>query len=147
MPKSAEPALLLLDTCIVSDVLRERAPGAPRFRAHLAAGGRYALSTLTWYERVRSLRARQADRQIRALARFCREAVLFEVAHPILDRAADLWVQQRARGRPVPEVDLLIAATASVAGLTVATRDTDFLAIEGIDVAWWGDGPAGSKRR
>ncbi len=71
--------------------------------------------------------------------------MLFEVAHPIPDRAADLWVQQTARGRPVPEIELLISATASVAGLTVATQDTDFLAIEGIDVAWWCDGPAGSK--
>ncbi len=43
----------------------------------------------------------------------------------------------RARGRPIPENDLWIAALARQHGLTLATRDAHFDEVEQLSVAAW----------
>lgn len=131
--------LVLVDTCILSDWLRNREPGAGYLRAHLAQGGQVALSRLAWYERERDLRRRGASAQRRALSRLCREAELLDVTAAVLEVAADLWAAQMKAGKPVPEIDLLLAATARHHEIPIATRDTDFRRIEGVQVRWWGD--------
>ena len=45
--------------------------------------------------------------------------------------------QLTARGTPLPENDMWIAATALRHGLTVASRDRHFREIEGLDVVGW----------
>ncbi len=42
-----------------------------------------------------------------------------------------------AKGKPIPENDLWIAATALQHGLTVVTRDAHFAEIEGLPLALW----------
>jgi tRNA(fMet)-specific endonuclease VapC len=43
----------------------------------------------------------------------------------------------RAKGRPIPENDLWIAALSLQYGLTVVTRDDHFNAIDGLPIATW----------
>lgn len=76
----------------------------------------------------------QRERSLRALAEVERE---FE-ALPIDRAVANVFAEIRARGRRagrMPAVlDALIAATAMAHGLRVYTIDTDFDAIEGLEV-------------
>ena len=44
-------------------------------------------------------------------------------------------VELRRKGRPIPENDMWIAAVALQHGLTLATRDAHFDAIDGLTVA------------
>jgi tRNA(fMet)-specific endonuclease VapC len=43
----------------------------------------------------------------------------------------------RAKGRPIPENDIWIAATALQYGLTVATRDAHFSEVDGLLIETW----------
>jgi len=45
--------------------------------------------------------------------------------------------QLRAKGQPIPENDIWIAATAKQPQLTLVTRDGHFQAIEGLVVEQW----------
>ena len=56
----------------------------------------------------------------------------------VAEAYAGLKVRQREVGRPVPEFDLVIAATALAHQLTIATLDvTHFSAIEGVPFEDW----------
>jgi len=129
--------LLLFDTTVVSDYLKQKEPAASRIREYLEEHGQLALSILTWYEIDRWLRSTGASRQRRALDRLCRENQLLQVLPRFLDRAADIWVDLKKRGRSVDEVDIIIAATALTTGFGVATRDRDYEGITGLHVERW----------
>lgn len=43
----------------------------------------------------------------------------------------------KAKGRPIPENDIWIAAAALYHGLTLVTRDTHFQQVEGLSIADW----------
>jgi tRNA(fMet)-specific endonuclease VapC len=43
----------------------------------------------------------------------------------------------KAKGQPIPENDLWIAAAALCHGLTLVTRDTHFEEVEGLRTAGW----------
>lgn len=45
--------------------------------------------------------------------------------------------QLRAKGRPIPDNDIWIAATAQQHGLTLVTRDSDFAQVDGLSVERW----------
>jgi predicted nucleic acid-binding protein len=54
---------------------------------------------------------------------------------PVNARMTDIWGRIRAKGRTLPAVDSLLAASAIACGLTFVTRNTkDFIGIDGLDV-------------
>jgi len=132
-------AKCLLDTSVFSNYLDGKEPVTERVSAYLGEHDRLTISTLTWYEVERGLRKIQAERRRRALARLCRECEVLPVDMPVLDRAADVWVQLQRSGRHADEVDILLAATALVRGLAVATKDGDYANVDGLDVERWGE--------
>jgi tRNA(fMet)-specific endonuclease VapC len=52
-------------------------------------------------------------------------------------RYGEMKERLRARGRPIPENDIWIAAIALQHALTLATRDAHFEAVEGLRLAAW----------
>ena len=129
--------LLLLDTTILSDYLRQKELAVGRITEYLKEHGQLILSILTWYEIERGLRKIGASRQRRELDRVCRDSRVEQVGPQVLDRAADIWVDLEKRGSRVGEVDIIIAATALTAGFGVATRDRHYGAVKGLDVEFW----------
>src|SRR5262245_48786971 len=116
------PALALLDTDILSQLLKHKNPTvAQRAAAYLAAHGLFAFSALTRYELIRGLKAKHATAQLQRFQLFCQQSQVFPITDPILDRAADLWVDAQQQGRPCSDADLLIAATALGHGRVLAT--------------------------
>jgi predicted nucleic acid-binding protein len=128
----------LLDTCILSDGARRAK--FPEVFAWLNAvdPGRLAVSVLTLGE-IRAGVEAVADRERRtALERWLAEELARQFEGRILpvDRTvAEEWGRlsaiTRRRGRPVPVIDGLLAATARVHGLTVVTRNVgDFAGLD-----------------
>lgn len=50
---------------------------------------------------------------------------------------AQIKAQLKAKGRPIPENDIWIAATAVQHGLALASRDAHFEAVEGLSLERW----------
>jgi predicted nucleic acid-binding protein len=120
------------DVCLVdSDTLSELSRGHPRVtanvRAYLERQGRLTLSAITIFERLRGYRAalvkgKPFERQLEAfeaLAAACRVLPVDEI---VADRAATYWACLGVRARRALG-DILIAATASVNGLSLVTRN------------------------
>ena len=115
----------LLDTDILSEVLKQRNPQAPQKASdYLAQHGQFAISAITRYEVIRGLKEKQATAQLARFATFCQHTLIVPVTDDIFDQAADLWAAGRQQGRTPADADLLIAATAIQRQRTRVTGNT-----------------------
>jgi predicted nucleic acid-binding protein len=113
---------ILVDTNVVSELARPR----PDPRVVDWAGGlaSVTLSAITVEEVFFGLSARRSPRIERWFEDFLdRDCRVLEVTTPIARHAGVLRGQLRKRGWPRTQADMLIAATAAVHGLTLATRN------------------------
>lgn len=101
--------------------------------------GTFTFSILTWYEVERGLRKKDARAQRLVLDMLVRESEVLPLGRLELGRAADIWAQLQRLGSPVGEVDIMIAATARVRGLSIATKDKDYNLVNDLVVERWGD--------
>jgi tRNA(fMet)-specific endonuclease VapC len=129
----------LLDTDILSEVLKHKhlvvmQKAATYFQQHQ----QFTFSTFTRYEILRGLKAKGATTQIQKLATFCQSSLILPITDDILDRAADLWVIADKAGHPKKDADLIIAATALINGLELASGNVShFSWIPGLIVVDW----------
>jgi predicted nucleic acid-binding protein len=113
---------ILIDTNVLSELARPR----PDPRVVDWAGGlsTVILSVVTVEEVFFGLSAKRSPRIERWFEEFfdsdCR---ILEITTPIARHAGVLRGQLTQRGRPRAQADMLIAATAALHGLTLATRD------------------------
>jgi tRNA(fMet)-specific endonuclease VapC len=128
----------LLDTDILSAVMRGNPAVTARARAYLAEHGALAFSIITRYEILRGLKAKNATSQLQAFDRFCETCLILSLTDEIVVRAADIYAALKTRGEPIGDADILIAATALGHGLAVVTNNEDhFRRISGLDVENW----------
>lgn len=136
----------LLDTCVISELVRP-APDARVLKwIDAAEETSLCLSVLTFGELEKGIARLPASARRRKIERWVREDLRGRFAGRILavDTAvAERWGQisgtSEARGRPLPVIDALLAATALVHGLCVLTRNTaDFEACNARCLNPWG---------
>jgi len=131
----------LLDTCVISETVRNEPD--PRVLAWMGICPEDSLylSSLTFGELERGIaRLPDSPKKVR-LAHWVNEDLSERFAGrilPVTQEVAVAWGKLRAavesRGKPLPVIDALIAATARVHHLTLATRDISLLTAEGIEV-------------
>jgi len=131
----------LLDTDTLNEVLKGRNPIAVRHAAdYLQQRGKFAISSITWYEVLRGLLEKNAAVQLAQFRSFCGNTLLLPVTVDVLERAAHLWVIGRSQGLAPKDADLVIGATALVNGRTLVTGNTAHFAwIPGLTLANWRD--------
>jgi tRNA(fMet)-specific endonuclease VapC len=128
----------LLDTDILSELLKQHPQVTYRARIYLAEHGRIAFSIITRYEILRGLKAKQARAQEAAFEALCQGCVILPLTDRVIDRAATLYAELYRRGTLLPDADLLIAATALDAQLTVVTNNlAHFQRIPNLVVETW----------
>lgn len=128
----------LLDTDILSAVLRGTPVVAARSREYLGEHRTFALSIITRYEILRGLKAKDAAAQVQAFDRFCETCLVLPLTDEIVVRAAEIYATLRKRGEPTGDADILIAATALTHGFGVVTNnESHFRRIEGLQVDNW----------
>lgn len=116
----------LLDTDTLSEIFKgKNTIVLSNAAAYVAVCGHLSFSALSRFEIVRGLRYRNAAANLQRFENVCHDSQIFAVSDSILDRAADLWAYGRQHGHFADDADLIIAATALEAGLTVVTGNTD----------------------
>jgi tRNA(fMet)-specific endonuclease VapC len=131
--------LVLLDTDILSELMKQRDPVVrQRAEAYFREQSQVALTTLSCYQVLRWLREPPKTERLEQFNLLLAEQIVLEVNLAIVDRAADLWIEGRANGRPREDIDLIIASTALVHDLTLVTGNVKhFQWIDGLKIDNW----------
>jgi tRNA(fMet)-specific endonuclease VapC len=136
MSPTLTPALL--DTDVLSAVMRQQPAAMSRARDYLSGHLHFTFSIITRYEVLRGLHAKNATVQLAAFDRLCRASVIVPLTDAIVVRAATIYADLYKRGALIGDADILIAATALEQGWTVVTNnETHYGRISGLQVANW----------
>lgn len=128
----------LLDTDILSAVMRRQADAVSRARTYLAIHQRLTFSLITRYEILRGLHAKRATAQLAAFERLCDANTVLPLTDLIVTRAAKIYADLHRRGALIGDADILIAATALESDLIVVTNNTShFDRITGLRLESW----------
>jgi tRNA(fMet)-specific endonuclease VapC len=123
----------LLDTNILSAIIRKEALAEQRFRQAIADDDALFLSVVVYYEVKRGLLKRDAKKQMATFEHLVNQFAWCDVIQEDWELAARLWVERTKIGRPVEDADLLIAAQANRLGAILVTdneKDFDDLGVK-----------------
>ncbi len=128
----------LLDTNILSYILRKNLIVDNKLRQVTRNGNQVFLSCITYYEVKRGLLAINATRQLANFQQFYTDyEVLFLDDIDIIEQACKIHADLKIKGRPIQDADVLIAATAITRGLVLVSNDSDLLRVEGLSLENW----------
>jgi tRNA(fMet)-specific endonuclease VapC len=117
----------LLDTNILSAIIRKEAFAEQRFRQAVADDDVLLLSIVVFYEVRRGLLKRDAKKQTAVFEHLVNQIAWCDVVREDWELAARLWVERTKIGRPIEDADLLIAAQAKRLGAILVTdNEKDF---------------------
>lgn len=121
----AEP--VLLDTDTLSELSRGHPAVTARARTYLAEFGRFTISAVTVFERLRGYRhalraGKPFHRQLEAFEALVAECIVLPFDHDAADAAATIWAAA-TRGQRQQLGDILIAAVAIARQIPLATRN------------------------
>lgn len=129
---------VLLDTDILSAIMRRNPQVIPTARAYLDVHGQLTLSIITRFEILRGLKAKGASRQVSHFDRLCARNVIVPLTDAIVVKAADIYADLYRRGALISDADMLIAASALVHGWGVVTNNENhFRRIKDLQVENW----------
>jgi len=116
--------LLLLDTMVLSAILKKDPNMYIRLRDEMNAGATIAVSPVVYYEIRRGLLHRDAQRLLSAFDALIAPMAWLEFTRGDWEEAASLWAKVHKSGKPREDADLLIAAQANRRGATVVTENS-----------------------
>jgi tRNA(fMet)-specific endonuclease VapC len=116
-------AQVVLDTDILSAIMRQNPVVIPKAREYLAEHSRFTFSIITRFEILRGLKAKGATTQVRVFDKFCARNMILPLTDEVVVKAADIYADLRGRGVLIGDADILIAASALVQGFGVATNN------------------------
>jgi tRNA(fMet)-specific endonuclease VapC len=128
----------LLDTDILSAVMRQHPTALARAQVYLAVHHRLTFSIITRYEILRGLHAKRATGQLAAFDRLCDVSTILPLTDGIVVRAAIIYADLYQRGALIGDADILIAATGLEHGLTIVTNNQHhYQRISGLQIENW----------
>ncbi|MFK0732507.1 MAG: type II toxin-antitoxin system VapC family toxin [Gloeotrichia echinulata GP01] len=128
----------LLDTNIVSYILRKNATVGRKLRDANRSDAEVFISCITYYEVKRGLLYANATRQLAEFNQFySKYEVLFLDDIEIIEKACEIHVDLKLRGLTIQEQDIFIAATAITRGLILVSNDSDLQRVQGLNLENW----------
>ena len=126
--------MVVLDSCIVIDILRNRGESPTKILAHPV----WAVSTTTVGELIfGALNAGNPSKHVQNVELFVSKSKILNVTLDVAEAYARIRKQLKDIGKPIPENDIWIAATAVAFDLKLITKDDHFSRIEGMKVELW----------
>jgi len=129
---------VLVDTDILSAVMRKHAAATERARSYLERHETLTFSVITRYEILRGLFVRAAVKQLATFDRLCATSRVLPITDAIIVQAAAIYGDLHRRGELIGDADILIAATAITHGLAVVTNnEAHFRRIQNLQIENW----------
>ena len=127
--------MYLLDTNIISAWINNNQRVRAKFREMLSYGETLSMSGINYYEIKRGLLAVNATRKLRDFEAI-RQTIemLFLDTQEVFDKAMEIHVSLKRKGMPIPDADILIAATAQTQNLILVSDDSHFQWIDNLIV-------------
>ena len=123
----------LLDTNIVTAILRKEPVALACLEARFRANDRVLVSAVVQYEIRRGFLARGAVRQLAEFEAWLQHWIWLDVERSHWEAAAELWAKCRKAGIAASDTDLILAVQAHQEQAVLITRDKDF---EYLDVVY-----------
>ncbi|MCE2718479.1 MAG: type II toxin-antitoxin system VapC family toxin [Dolichospermum sp.] len=128
----------LLDSNIVSYILKKNAIVDNKLREVNIQGRMVFISCITYYEIKRGLLSINAVKQLSEFHIFFQKyQTLFLDDLEIIEKSCEIHAKLKAKGTPIQDADVLIAATAIVRDLILVSNDSDLLRIEELKLENW----------
>jgi tRNA(fMet)-specific endonuclease VapC len=128
----------LLDSNIVSYILKKNATLNNKLREVNIQGGKIFISCITYYEIKRGLISINAVKQLAEFDMFFQKyQTLFLDDLEIIEKSCEIHAQLKVKGKPIQDADVLIAATAITRGLILVSNDSDLSRIAGLKLENW----------
>lgn len=128
----------ILDTNIISAILKHDKNVRKKLIAADRVGEEIFISTISYYEILRGLLATKAISKLKRFEIFrSKYGMLGTDSELVLNKAAEIYTNLKARGQLIQDADILIAAVALVHDLTVVTNDKHFHRIYGLRLENW----------
>ena len=128
----------LLDTNIVSAVVNQNQKIIDKLQEVDVREEDVYISCISFYEVKRGLLYVNATRKLSIFNRFCQEVtILFLDNLEVIEKAIEIHINLRRKGRPIQDADILIAATAIIHNFTLVYNDSDMSRVEGINLDNW----------
>jgi tRNA(fMet)-specific endonuclease VapC len=129
---------LILDTDILSLLMRHNPTVVGKAKAYLLEHRQFTISVITRYEILRGLKAKGAAQQAARFEQFCGRNRILPINDETIVKAADIYADLHKRGELIGDADILIAASALVNGCGIVTNnEAHFRRIAGIQVENW----------
>jgi len=115
--------LSLIDTDVLSYILKRREPFYQRGREYLTHYSRLTISCLTYYECLRGYKAVGATKRLQVFHEILRITDVLYLDQGVLDKSAEIYGVLKPKGELPGEFDLMIGATALLHGMSVVTNN------------------------
>ncbi len=127
----------LIDTNVITYVLRERAPAFARFTEALNTDNVFLSSDVVDYEIRRYLVLKDAKRQLARYEELSRDWLPVSLTRDDWRAAAKLWAELHRAGRSIEDRDLLITISALKEQAVLVTNNTRHFEGLGISLVDW----------
>jgi tRNA(fMet)-specific endonuclease VapC len=124
----------LLDTGIVASLFR----GDAGVRDRIAGADEIFVSSITLGELFYgAFKSQRTEDELTKIGEFAQVVSILDCDHDTAEVYGRIKTALRAKGRPIPENDIWIAAAATRHDLALAMRDPHFEQVEGLTLASW----------
>jgi tRNA(fMet)-specific endonuclease VapC len=129
--------IYLLDTNMITGILKKDARLVDRVTQALSADARLILSPIVYYEIKRGLLRRDAKKQLEFFEQWAETLRWDDLRREDWTLAARLWAVEIGQGRPPQDTDILIAAQAQRLKSILVTANEDHFAHFGLRLENW----------
>ena len=129
---------VLVDTDILSMFFRNHHNVVLNFKNYLAQHEKINLSIITYYEILSGLKHKDALKQLDSFLKFAKHNAILPLTEATVMISSDLYAKSRKAGKPIDDIDILIAGAALSNNLVLVTNNENhFRNIEGLEILNW----------
>ncbi len=130
----------LIDTDILSMFFRNFPEVTSRFSTYLAQHKKINISIITYYEIISGLKHRDAHKKMASFLEFASRNKVLPLTEQSVKISAEIYAELRKEGKPLDDIDILIAGVAVANNLVLATHNqSHFGRIRRLEIEDWSE--------